>query len=84
MANLTSCFKSSVASDAKSISREIEKQLSKDKKEARSQVKLLVLGAAESGKSTFIKQVSLFVYYLPLHVYLEPVSIKVWDIAKEI
>ncbi|XP_076816388.1 guanine nucleotide-binding protein subunit alpha-14-like [Clavelina lepadiformis] len=59
MANLTSCFKSSVASDAKSISREIEKQLSKDKKEARSQVKLLVLGAAESGKSTFIKQMRI-------------------------
>nr|CAB3250013.1 guanine nucleotide-binding protein G(q) subunit alpha [Phallusia mammillata] len=59
MSNLASCFTGSQSSDAKSVSKEIERQLREAKKEARSQVKLLVLGAAESGKSTFIKQMRI-------------------------
>jgi len=57
MSNITSCFTGSTSSDAKSVNREIEKKLKEAKKESRSRVKLLVLGTAESGKSTFIKQV---------------------------
>ena len=55
MMSLTSCFQ--VPSEAKYVSKEIERQLKEAKREAKSQVKLLVLGTAESGKSTFIKQV---------------------------
>ncbi|MFH4976313.1 hypothetical protein AB6A40_003022 [Gnathostoma spinigerum] len=36
--------------------RKIEKDLQKEKKQLRRQVKLLLLGSGESGKSTFIKQ----------------------------
>ena len=53
--SLSSCFQ--VPSEAKYVSKEIERQLKEAKREAKSQVKLLVLGTAESGKSTFIKQV---------------------------
>ena len=52
---LASCF--SPPAEAEYVSQEIERQLKAAKKEARKQVKLLVLGTAESGKSTFIKQV---------------------------
>ena len=55
-ARLASCFGNS----SENTSQEIERQLKVAKKEARKQVKLLVLGTAESGKSTFIKQVRLF------------------------
>ena len=54
---LSSCF--AVPSGAKDVSKEIERQLKVAKKDARKQVKLLVLGTAESGKSTFIKQVRI-------------------------
>ncbi|VDN01008.1 unnamed protein product [Thelazia callipaeda] len=36
--------------------RAIEKQLQKEKKQLRRQVKILLLGSGESGKSTFVKQ----------------------------
>ncbi|XP_072516363.1 guanine nucleotide-binding protein subunit alpha-14-like [Salminus brasiliensis] len=41
------------------IHREIERQLKLDKLEAHRQVKLLLLGTGESGKSTFIKQMRI-------------------------
>ncbi|XP_077441972.1 guanine nucleotide-binding protein subunit alpha-14-like [Vanacampus margaritifer] len=41
------------------IHRAIERQLEHDKKEYKNSIKLLFLGTAESGKSTFIKQIRI-------------------------
>lgn len=41
------------------ISKEIEKDLRKNKKAKRKEIKLLLLGTGESGKSTFIKQMRI-------------------------
>ncbi|XP_054908706.1 guanine nucleotide-binding protein subunit alpha-11-like [Poeciliopsis prolifica] len=41
------------------ISREIEKQIRKDKEKLKKEVKLLLLGTGESGKSTFVKQMRI-------------------------
>ena len=41
------------------ISMEIEKQIKRDRKRSLKEMKILVLGAAESGKSTFIKQMKI-------------------------
>ncbi|XP_075248943.1 guanine nucleotide-binding protein subunit alpha-11-like [Convolutriloba macropyga] len=54
-----SCCLSEEAKESKRINAEIEKQLRKDKRDARRELKLLLLGTGESGKSTFIKQMRI-------------------------
>ncbi|CAF0887397.1 unnamed protein product [Didymodactylos carnosus] len=53
------CCLSAEAREQKQINREIEKQLRIDKKNQRRELKLLLLGTGESGKSTFIKQMRI-------------------------
>ncbi|BFZ13579.1 hypothetical protein BsWGS_16617 [Bradybaena similaris] len=53
------CCLSDDLKEQKRINQEIEKQLRKDKSNARKELKLLLLGTGESGKSTFIKQMRI-------------------------
>ncbi|CAP38850.2 Protein CBR-EGL-30 [Caenorhabditis briggsae] len=53
------CCLSEEAREQKRINQEIEKQLQRDKRNARRELKLLLLGTGESGKSTFIKQMRI-------------------------
>lgn len=56
---MLACCLSEEAREQQRINQEIEKQLKKDKKDARRELKLLLLGTGESGKSTFIKQMRI-------------------------
>ncbi|KAJ3600156.1 hypothetical protein NHX12_034106 [Muraenolepis orangiensis] len=53
------CCLSEEAKESKRINAEIDKQLRRDKRDARRELKLLLLGTGESGKSTFIKQMRI-------------------------
>ncbi|XP_076356657.1 guanine nucleotide-binding protein G(q) subunit alpha-like [Tachypleus tridentatus] len=53
------CCLSEEVKEQKRINQEIERQLRKDKRDARRELKLLLLGTGESGKSTFIKQMRI-------------------------
>ncbi|XP_059402421.1 guanine nucleotide-binding protein G(q) subunit alpha-like [Carassius carassius] len=56
---IVACCLSEEAKEARRIHGEIERQLRRDKKDARRELKLLLLGTGESGKSTFIKQMRI-------------------------
>ncbi|KAI5615675.1 guanine nucleotide-binding protein G(q) subunit alpha, partial [Silurus asotus] len=53
------CCLSEEAKEARRINDEIERHLRRDKKDSRRELKLLLLGTGESGKSTFIKQMRI-------------------------
>ncbi|XP_059825745.1 guanine nucleotide-binding protein G(q) subunit alpha isoform X2 [Mobula hypostoma] len=57
--SIMACCLSEEAKEAKRINAEIERQLRRDKRDARRELKLLLLGTGESGKSTFIKQMRI-------------------------
>ncbi len=54
-----SCFLSEIDKENRRINNEIERQIKKDKLNYKKELKLLILGTGESGKSTFIKQMRI-------------------------
>ncbi|KER32440.1 hypothetical protein T265_01494 [Opisthorchis viverrini] len=54
-----SCFMTEEAREQQRLNKEIERQLHKDKSAGKKEVKLLLLGTGESGKSTFVKQMRI-------------------------
>lgn len=53
------CCQSTEAQEDKARNEEIENQIKRDKLNLRNEVKMLLLGAGESGKSTILKQMKL-------------------------
>ncbi|XP_038660846.1 guanine nucleotide-binding protein subunit alpha-14 [Scyliorhinus canicula] len=56
---MAGCCLSEEDKESQRINAEIERQLRRDKRDARRELKLLLLGTGESGKSTFIKQMRI-------------------------
>ena len=54
------CWPDKKEREIRRINSEIEKQIRRDKREAKKQYKILLLGAGESGKSTFIRNPDKF------------------------